>query len=588
MHYKLTGEKSAPPHFKVMKNASYRLGAQKLDGEYAFAYATTSKTLSLLLYSAEKPEPDYNITLDCEYKDGDVFSFILKGINLDRYLYLYQDDDMLYTDPYAKCLKQLEDEQIIYGVVTKDKFDWKDDVTPGYSKSDLVMYKLHPRGFTKNRYSKVHNKGTFLGIAEKIPYLLELGINAVELMPVYEFDKRPEYVNYWGYDKGFYFVPKMSYSSSYGKRIDYTVDFKKMVRQFHENGIEVYIELFFPREVRSGLISDCIRYWKREYHIDGVHLLCDERARFLLAEDLYTKDLKLFYTNWYSDCDNENLYEYNDGFLDTARRLLKGDEDQLQSFLKAIMKNPSHAGNVNYITCNNGFTLMDLVSYDRKHNELNGERNKDGVDYNLSWNCGIEGPTKSRKINELRFRLMKNAMVMLLLSQGVPLIYAGDEFGNSQNGNNNVYCQDNETGWTDWNAYRHNRKYFEFVKMLIQFRKQHQILHMSKEPYLMDYRYFGIPDVSIHGSKAWYPELEHYNRHCGIMLCGKYADEEENIYIAYNLHWEKHELALPLIPGRHWEKVFDTDSSIIEDIEGDKLICVNPRTIVVLIDEKNS
>lgn len=575
----------------IMKNDSYHMGACKTDKGYAFSYASVRDNVKLLLFKEDREEADITIPLDSSYKIGDVFSVIVKGINLDSYMYIYEEGGLFMSDPYASCLKYSDykvREEVPYGVLISSKFNWKDDKAPGYASDELIIYKLHTKGWTANKFSKARNKGTFKGLTEKIPYLLELGVNALELMPVYEFVPDGIRDNYWGYERGFYFSPRLDYCSCKDKKQDYTTEFKEMVQKLHSNGIEVILEMFFPSDISPMFIDDCIRFWRKEYHIDGVHLLCDARARLFLAEDDYIKDVKLFFTNWDEDCSSKNLYEYNEGFLEVARRLLKGDENQLMSFLCALRKHPAHASNVNFIAYNNGFTLADLVSYDHKHNQDNREGNKDGVDFNISWNCGVEGPTNNRKIKELRTRLMKNAMCMVMLSQGVPLIYAGDEFGNSQNGNNNAYCQDNELGWTDWSALKRNRQYFEFVKQLIAFRKAHKALHMEKEPLLMDYRYYGLPDMSFHGSRAWYPEMDHFNRHIGVMICGRYAGEENNIYLAFNLHWETHELALPTISGRQWKVVINTSQKEAVDFEKNHSLTVEPRSIIVLTDEKSS
>ncbi len=580
--------------YKAVKCDSYRLGAHKVNGGYEFLYSSASDNIELLLYSEINSEPRYVIPLDSSYKNGNVFCVLISGVKLDRYYYIYRDSDHYVTDPYSVGLtgfgENNEPSDRMYAMITLDEFDWEDDSYPQLKDTELVMYKLHARGYTASRYSKCRNKGTFKGLTEKIPYLRELGINAAELMPCYEHIDGDGKISYWGYEKGFYFVPKASLTSIYGKRYDYTLEYKSMIKEFHRNGIEVYMELYFPSEIPSQMVDDCVRYWRREYHIDGAHVICNDSARCILADDTFIKNMKLFGENWGSSYASTNLYEYNDGFLYAARKMLKGDENQLQDFLNAFLKNPGYAGNVNYVATNNGFTLMDLVSYDRKHNEANGENNRDGIDYNYSWNCGIEGSTQRRKITELRFQNMRNAMTMVLLAQGIPLIYAGDEFGNSQDGNNNAYCQDNETGWTDWKRLTHNRTYFEFVQMLIAFRKKHCVLHMHSQSYMTDYKYYGLPDVSYHSKKAWYPDMEHYNRHIGVMLCGQYAEEEDNVYIAFNLHWEEHELALPTVPGRHWKVCFLTTDMEADstDIIRDKMLLVSPRTIVVLIDEKNS
>lgn len=601
-HYKVNGTAADLDRITVEHADSYSLGTNKKASGWEFLYACDSDTIGLLIFKAKdcldalsegrRPEPLYGIYADSTFKTGEVFSLAVKGVSLDGLVYCYDDNNEWKADIYAKrVLKVLgaDGAAMYFAGLTESSYDWEGDAPLKIPAEELIMYKLHVKGFTKNRFSKVDNKGTFCGLAAKIPYLRELGINGVELMPAYEFVNTGINPNYWGYDSGFYMAPCSSYCASYGKRGDYANEFKDMVREFHKNGIEVYMEMFFPNDIGAGFIDDCVRYWKKEYHIDGVHLICDERVRMVLAKDVFLKDMKLFYADWYRDGRSGNLFEYNNGYLESARRIIKGDEDQLQSFLYMMRKHPKHAATVNYVASNDGFTLADLYSYDRKHNEANGENNKDGADYNLSWNCGVEGPTKKRKVNELRMLLMKNAVTLLLTAQGVPMIYAGDEFGNSQGGNNNAYCQDNDTGWVDWSALNRNRRFYEFVKEMIAFRKAHGSLHMSEEPYLTDYRYYGLPDMSYHGSKAWYPELEHYNRQAGIMICGKYADEEENIYIAFNMHWEPHELALPNVAGRRWKPVITTGTEPLAEeavVNESRMIDVPPRTVIILVDEK--
>lgn len=596
-HYTVKGRLSET--VRVVPGRGYSLGAEYIGSGWRFAYAASEDTVRLLLYSGAGEidageEPALIVGLDGYYRGGEVYSFVLEGVDLDGFRYRYDTGEgtAQTADPYARAVsKQLQNDGsvIYYGILCKDSFDWEGDVPPRIPLEELILYKLHVRGFTRNRFSKVRAKGTFQGVAQKADYFEELGINAVELMPAYEFVNTGVNENYWGYDSGFYFAPNSGYSASFGRGKDhaaYTAELKSMVKELHGRGIEVYMEFFFPRNIGAGMIDDCLRFWKSEYHIDGAHVICDERVRILLAEDVFLKDMKLFYSDWYGDCTGGRLLEYNEGFQGVARRLLKGDEDQLQSFLYAMRKNPQYAGTVNYVASNNGFTLADVYAYDRKHNEANGENNRDGVDYNFSWNCGVEGATKKRRVNELRLQLMKNAATFLLMAQGVPMIYAGDEFGNSQDGNNNAYCQDNELGWTDWGAYNRNRKFFGYVKMLIDFRKKHKILHMDREPFLVDYKYFGLPDVSYHGTKAWYPELEHYSRHAGILYCGQYAGDEENIYLAFNMHWEPHELALPSVPGRKWRYLFGTDAAFSLSGNDQRSVTLGARSLAVFTDEE--
>jgi len=232
---------------------------------------------------------------------------------------------------------------------------------------------------------------------------------------------------------------------------------------------------------------------------------------------------------------------------------------------------------------------MDLVSYDVKHNEANGENNRDGNNYNYSWNCGVEGPTRKKTILDLRKKQIKNALALLLLSQGVPKILSGDEIGNTQYGNNNPYCQDNEISCIDWSGEKKNKDILDYTKMLIQLRKEHNILHHKKELKIMDYYSCGYPDLSYHGKQAWYPEFENYNRQIGIMYCGKYAvnkngKEDDFIYVAYNMHWIEHEFALPNLPkNKKWHAVMDTSAKVTELKNIQKSIKVNGRSVIILI-----
>ena len=259
------------------------------------------------------------------------------------------------------------------------------------------------------------------------------------------------------------------------------------------------------------------------------------------------------------------------------RRFLKGDEDTLHQALRRMRCNPVQNGVINYITSYEGFSLADLVSYDRKHNEANGEDNQDGNPYNASWNCGVEGPTRKRTILQLRKRQMKNALALLLFSQGTPMLTAGDEFGQSREGNNNPYCQDNEISWLNWKLTEKNKDFLDYTKELIALRKAHPVFHQSRELTLMDYAACGYPDLSYHGKDAWRLMADRLNREAGLMYCGRYApkdraQEDDFFYIAMNMHWEPQRLALPDLPaGMRWEKVLDTQGDVVET-QADPLI----------------
>lgn len=572
---------------RINKIETHVLGAGYDRGGAWFAFSSPASCVCLNLYARPDGEAAYCIEVGEEYKIGDVFSFSITGMDIVNMYYDYTVAGRRCADINARLVTSIEllDGTIQYmGIISKDDYSWRNDIKLNINPQDLIIYKIHTKGFTKSRSSKVIHKGTFLGVTEQIEYLKELGINAIELMPAYEFIQNEQKNNYWGYAEGYYFSPRREYCFD-KKDATYANEFKDMVTKLHQNGIEVYMEFYFSKEVEANTAIECLRFWNREYHLDGAHVICDRRIQKAIGDDSYLRSMKLMCTNWDADNSKKNLIEYNDGFQNVVRKMLKGDEDQQRDFLAAMRKNPAQAYSINYIANNNGFTLMDLFSYDRKHNEENGENNRDGADYNLSWNCGFEGHTKKKKVLELRMRLMKNAMTFLMCAQGIPLIYAGDEFGNSQNGNNNAYCQDNETGWVNWNAKTKNEEFYAFVKELIVFRKQHKALHMVTEPILSDYKYYGLPDVSYHGEKAWYPEMAHYIRYGGILTCGQYADDESNVFVAFNMHWENHKLAIPSVVGRKWKKVFDTGKE--SDISA-KEIDIQSRTVIILSDEKNS
>ncbi len=590
------------------------LGVNKAEDGYNFAVVSQEEKIALNLYHKGAQEPYRVFELDEHYKFGDIFAIRISGLDFDKLEYNYTIAGRNVLDPYCKQICDTYEfgksirESNYRSKVSIDYFEWDGDVCPKTSYSDTIIYKLHVRGFTKRASSKVKNKGTYQGVIEKIPYFRELGITAVELMPVFEFEEvqkwtendknslyNPQFngkVNYWGFCRGMYFAPKSAYASCGHKNGDYTIEFKQMVKALHSENIEVIVEMFFPYDTGVNLIRDCIRYWIVEYHIDGFHLNCSNTALEVLANDPLLSRVKMFTDYWDKTAGKKtykHLANYNQGFMNCARKLLKGDENQLSEFVMRLKSNDADYGTINFLANNNGFTLMDTVSYDRKHNEVNGENNHDGEDFNNSWNCGMEGKCRKKKIIELRKKQIFNAFIMLFLSQGTPLIMAGDEFGNSQQGNNNPYCQDNEITWLNWKNLDNHKDIFEFVKMLISFRKRHGILHMETALRDMDYKAIGYPDVSYHSDNAWYESFENYNRHFGIMYCGEYAEPEDDyIYVAYNLHWEKHRLALPTLPENFkWQIEFTSAGNSGAALTDERTVEVNERSIAVLLGRIN-
>ncbi len=546
-----------------------------------------SDACSLNLYEKHTGLLKFTIPLTLENRTGSVFSVMVKDLTLSELSYLYQVKGKEFIDPYARRLYERdtygqstlsEGKSSIKGGFLTCGFDWKDEKPLCIPYSNLIIYKLHVRGFTIHSSSGINAKGTILGITEKIPYLKELGINCVQLMPAYEYNEiltrngpaGNRKLNYWGFGTdNYYFAPKASYCENKEYPDE---EFKYMVAELHRHGIEVIMEMNFIKGTSQVLILDCLRYWVLEYHVDGFKISKDTVPGVFLAADPVLGRTKLMAEGWEAEQIYpretiplyKNLAEYNSVFTTSARRFLRGDEEQTGAIAFYIRRNPDKFGVINYITNHDGFTLMDLFSYDIKHNEKNGENNLDGAEYNYSWNCGFEGNTKNKKVIKLRRKQIRNAFLLLFLSQGTPLIMAGDEFGNSQEGNNNAYCQDNEIAWLNWELTDPNKDILDFVKQLIKLRKEHPILHMENELRGMDYISCGFPDISFHGVRAWYPDYGHYSRILGVMLAGNYVklnrnENDRTFYFGFNMHWDKHGFDLPMLPlGRQWHLLYDT------------------------------
>lgn len=486
------------------------------------------------------------------------------------------------------------------GFYTGD-FDWAEDSPPEVPYADSVIYGCQVRSFTMHKSSGVKHRGTFEGLSQKIPYLKALGVTALELLPAYEFDEcekmslsgsmaAPQTVlNCWGFKAGYYYAPKAAYSA--GPQADRT--FKTMVRELHRAGIEVLMYFYFPLSVDRSEITAILKYWVLEYHIDGIHLLGEELPLTLITHDALLSGVKILY-NEYSYGEGAPRYLntgiYREHFRTRTRRFLKSDEDMVSAMLYHQRNNPAGRGTVNFLADYGGFSLFDLAAYDKKHNEDNGEDNRDGTDYNYSWNCGIEGPSRKKNVRELRLRQIKNALVLLLLAQGTPFIYSGDEFGNTRFGNNNAYCQDNEIGWVKWPTTVMGKEIQDFTRFLLQLRKEHPILHLPTEMQVLDYAHCGVQDMSYHGEEAWRPDTGPYSRTVGIMYCGRYVrrpdgTEDDYFYLAINMHWLPHRLALPKLPrGMGWETVAATepDRPGPELADNDLSILVKERSICIL------
>lgn len=572
------------------------MGLTRTDGGIHVSAVAAAKACSLLLFVKENKNGKEarfrevrNIPFPEEGKTGHVWSMTLNGAFDDLY-YAFEADGKRFSDPYGRSFAGRERwgrlshaKRLLLSPVAEPEFDWQGDRPLHIPYEDCIVYRAHVRGLTKHASSGTEHRGTFRGVVDKIPYFKELGITTLELLPPVEFQEvmMPENVegnpygtseptgrlNYWGYAKAGMFAPKASYADPGTNPV---TEFKYMVRELHKAGLEVVPELYFSGREVPEFVLETVRFWVREYHVDGIHLT-GYAPTVLLATDPYLAGTKLWALSWEAEKpaagEKKHLGEYNDGFLIDMRRALKGDEEQMSSLIYRNRRNPAETGVLNFMAGTNGFTMMDMVSYDQKHNEANGENNRDGSDYNYSWNCGAEGHVRKKKIQELRSRQLRNAMLLLFLSQGTPVLLAGDEFGNSQNGNNNAYCQDNEISWLNWNLNKWDQALLDFVKHVIAFRKAHPVFHMEQEPKVMDYLACGHPDISYHGVNAWQPEFENFRRQIGILYCGAYAkkpngENDDFFFVIFNMHWEPHSFALPNLPKNLvWSLAFDTSDS---------------------------
>lgn len=542
--------------------------------------AAQGKSCELLLYRRGKEEPEYRFDMPEEEGVGEVRFLAIQDLKADRYEYNFLIDGRVQVDPYVKELagkekfgaeRKLQEHQIRGKIVSMD-YDWGDDRRLHIPWEDVVAYSLHVRGFTKHASSKVAHKGTFQGILEKLDYLKELGINQIQCMPVYEFEEcGKRKINFWGYGEGFYFAPKSSYAA--GKSA--VRELKDLVRACHARGMEVVLEMPFTPGVSAVYALECLRFYMLEYHVDGFVLNPYNVPWEQFKNDPFLKDIKLM--------------QKEDAFQNVMRRFLKGDENMVNDVIWALKNRASESGRFNYITNHTGFTLWDLVSYDCKHNEENAENNLDGPDYNYSWNCGAEGPSRKRAILNLRKNQVKNALELLLTAQGTPCLLAGDEFCNSQRGNNNTYCQDNETGWVNWTQLKKDDWLFQYTKSLIELRKKHHCLHQSTPLSGMDTTRCGIPDVSYHGEYAWQVKAEVSSRQLGVLYSGA-KDEEEPCFTAYNMHWLQHRFALPSIgKNREWYLIMTTKDGVLPEakkLEDQKEVLLEERSVAILIGRK--
>ncbi len=572
---------------------------------------------------------------------------------VDRY-----DPAHVLLDPYARALShggawgEYKPGARPYrnSLLVEQYFDWEHDQPLNIPLVDSVIYEAHVRSFTRHPSSGVSHPGTFAGLVEKIPYLKKLGVTAVELLPVNEFEESDTdrvnpftgepLVNLWGYQPTAFFAPNAAYSCNCadGEQI---IEFKQMVRAFHQAGLEIILDVVFNHTAEgdehgptwsfrgidnstyyilepgtgkyvnfSGcgntvncnnpvvrdLIVDCLRYWVMEMHVDGFRfdlasilgrgqdgsVLMNPPLLESLAYDPVLANTKLIAEAW----DAAGLYqvgslpswgrwaEWNGIFRDDLRKFVKGDAGMTSALATRLLgspdlyltsaREPYHS--INFVTCHDGFTLADLVSYNEKHNLDNGDNNTDGCNANYSWNCGAEGPTDDPAISELRLRLQKNFAAILLISHGVPMILAGDEIGRTQRGNNNAYCQDNEISWLDWRLAETNAGLLRFFQLMIALRKRCALLRRS------DFQLHGEHGFHItwHGVKRVKPDWGHESRTVAMQLTQLHeGNERDDLHFIANAYSGDLEFELPQIGEREWFRIVDTAQASPLDIAED-------------------
>lgn len=681
--------------FKVRPGFYNRDGAAAAPNGVSFTIHSSGATsCTLLLFHPEESTPYARLKFPESYHIGNTYSMLVFDIKIEDFEYAFQldgpydrekgllfDKNNVLLDPHARAVTgqrhwgehpESGKHFTYHARVVENNFDWgkmKQLETP---LEDLVIYEMHVRGFTKDKSSGVSARGTYEGLRQKIPYLKDLGINAIELMPIFEFDEMEnakvvdgvQLYNYWGYNTVCFFAPNTSYSSVVEHNHEGD-ELKQLIYELKENGIEVILDVVFNHTAEGNedgpcfsfkgidnniyyiltpngeyynfsgcgnalncnhpmtrrFIIDCLRYWVTEYRVDGFRFdlasiltrdqngapMADPPILQGIACDPILGNVKLIAEAW----DAAGLYqvgnfpaynrwsEWNGRYRDDMRRFLKGDEGLAGTALTRItgskdLYDPSVRGrsaSINFLNCHDGFTLYDMYSYNMKHNEKNGWNNTDGDNNGNSWNCGVEGDTDDPEIEGLRRRMIKNACATLMCSRGPAMFYAGDEFCNTQFGNNNAYCQDNIISWLDWTRLETYREIHDFFRYMIAFRKEHPILRKPTKAASC-----GLPEISIHNGYPWNGGTGHTSRLIGIMYAGRNAEDtrDDIIFYAVNAYWEPLYQQLPDLPdGKNWKIKVNTfieyedgrDFEEQTEFNFGKSLKIPPRTVVVLAAE---
>ena len=684
--------------FKVRPGFYNRDGATATSNGVSFTIHSVGATsCTLLLFHPQEKEPYARLKFPDSYHIGNTYSMLVFGLRIEEFEYAFQLDGLydrergllfnenhVLLDPYAKAVTGQREwgqrpehgkDFVYHARVVENNFDWGKGMQLEYPLEDLVIYEMHIRGFTKDASSGVTERarGTYEGLRQKIPYLKDLGINAVELMPIFEFDEMEnarvvdgvQLYNYWGYNTVCFFAPNTGYSSVVEHNHEGD-ELKQLIYELKENGIEVILDVVINHTAEGNengpcfsvkgidnniyyiltpdgyyynfsgcgnvmncnhpmprrFIIDCLRYWVTEYRVDGFRfdlasiLTRDQNGAPMeeppilqaIASDAILGKTKLIAEAW----DAGGLYqvgnfpayrrwsEWNGKYRDDMRRFLKGDEGMAGTAITRItgskdLYDPSERGksaSVNFLTCHDGFTLYDMYSYNMKHNEKNGWNNTDGDNNVNSWNCGVEGETDNPEIISLRLRMVKNAFATLMCSRGPAMFFAGDEFCNTQFGNNNAYCQDNIISWLDWNRLTKYQEIHDFFRYMIAFRKKYAIVRKQTKGAAC-----GLPEISLHNGYPWNSGTDYTTRLIGIMYAGRdEADTRDDIvFYGMNAYWEPLDMQLPNLPeGMRWKICVNTfieyedgkDMGLLTGLSHDSRLTVPPRTVVVLAAEK--
>lgn len=672
----MTARSLTPAPFEIAPGNPLLPGATVTPQDVNFSvFSFHAETCALVLFKLGEKDAYTEIPFPPEFRVGAVFSMRVKGLNPDEFEYGYRmtgpnrpeaghrfEPEKFLLDPYAKSVtgrdvwKQRGDESGMFprrGRLKTPYFDWGADRPRMTPVEDLIIYEMHIRDFTAHPTSGVQNPGTYAGMIEKIPYLKDLGVNCVELMPIFDFDEFENsrkndttgelLVNHWGYSTVGFFAPKAGFAASTEAAGEIN-EFKNLVKALHENGIELVLDVVFNHTAEGNengptisfrgidnrtfyiltpdgyyynftgtgntfnsnhpavidFIVDCLRYWTTEYHIDGFRFdlasaltraengmpLADPPLMKMIAHDPVLAGVKLIAEPW----DADGLYnvgsfpaygrwaEWNGKYRDAMRKYLKGEAGLVAEVIQRMQGSPDlypgrgPIASVNFLTAHDGFTLNDLVSYNEKHNEDNLEDNKDGHNENDSWNCGVEGPTDDPAVNALRRRQIKNAVTMLLVSQGVPMLLMGDEVGRTQNGNNNSYCQDNEIAWLDWSLAKKNADLLRYFKAMIAFRHRHPVLRSGHYFRYEDYNNVGCVDLTWFSTEALAGDEKDERLTLAFMLCGAYAKgglaQDDDIFVALNMHWEDQVFSLPVLAKkRAWYVFANSGADAPDDIQ---------------------